>query len=103
MRRFLLLSLAAAFGLGSLRVGATEAPVHGLWVWKRSSVLEPVGSAETLRDFAKTNGITEIYLSISIHDHLMEDAPLVALIDLLHQASIRVEALLDSIDADQPG
>jgi len=84
-------------------VHATDAPIHGLWVWKTPSVLAQPGSAEALRDFAKTNGINEVYVSISSRDHPAQDAPLLALIDLLHQSHIRVEALLDSIDSDEPG
>ena len=74
-----------------------------LWVWKTASVLQPAGSAEAVRDFARTNGVNEVYVSISSHDHLAQDAPLIALIGLLHQANIRVEALIDSIDADEAG
>jgi len=82
---------------------AADAPVHGLWVWKTSTVLAPAGAAETLRDFAKAHDINEIYVSVSRRDDVAHDAPLIALIDRLHQAHIRVEALLDSIDADEAG
>src|SRR5690348_9058462 len=80
---------------------AAEAPVHGLWVWKTPTVLTPAGAAERLRDFAKAHDINEVYVSVSRRDDLSHDAPLIALIDRLHQAHIRVEALLDSIDADK--
>jgi hypothetical protein len=99
----LIVLLVAAIFLISLRTAAAEAPIHGLWVWKTSSVLQPTGSAEAIRDFAKTNGINEVYVSVSSHDHLPQNAPLMALIGVLHQANIRVEALIDSIDADKAG
>ncbi|MDR3406835.1 MAG: hypothetical protein P4L99_30400 [Chthoniobacter sp.] len=97
------LSVLLLIGLGTHHAHAAEVPIHGLWVWKTPSVLTPPGSAEALRDFAKANGITEVYVSISSRDHPAQDAPLIALIDLLHQSHIRVEALLDSIDSDEAG
>jgi hypothetical protein len=103
MRALSLLLLAAVIGLLSLDTSAAEAPIHGLWVWKTTSVLQPAGSAEGIRDFAKKNGINEVYVSISRHDDLPQDAPLIALIGVLHQDNIRVEALIDSIDADEAG
>ncbi|MEP6667718.1 MAG: acetylxylan esterase [Chthoniobacter sp.] len=84
--------------------GVTVYPIiRGLWVWKTPSVLAQPGSAEALRDFAKANRINEVYVSVSARDHPAQDAPLLALIDLLHQSRIRVEALLDSIDSDEAG
>jgi hypothetical protein len=82
---------------------AAEAPVHGLWVWKAPTVLTSAGAAAKLRDFAKTHDINEVYVSVSRRDDLFHDTQLIALIDRLHQAHIRVEALLDSIDADKAG
>jgi hypothetical protein len=70
---------------------------HGLWVWKASSVLAAPHGAEALRDFCARQGITEVYVSSAT------DAQLEHLIPMLHAAHIRVEALLSSIDADEPG
>jgi hypothetical protein len=103
MRSIRGLLLVLALCLFPLRATAADAPIHGLWVWKTSSVLQSAGSAEALRDFARANDINEVYVSISAHDHLLQNAPLIALIGLLHQSNIRVEALIDSIDADEPG
>ena len=101
MRSHLL--LVAAIALFPLGATAAEAPIHGLWVWKTASVLQPGGSAEALRDFARANEVNEVYVSVSSHDRLPADAPLMALIGLLHQANIRVEALIDSVNADEAG
>ena len=101
--RCLCLSVLTALGLGAFHARAAEAPTHGLWVWKTPTVLAGPGGAEALRDFAQANGINEVYVSISRRDNLSQDAPLLALLDLLHQSHIRVEALLDSIDADEAG
>jgi len=101
--RTLLLVLASMLGLAVAHTRSAEVPIHGLWVWKTSSVLAAPGSAKALRDFAVANGINEVYVSISHRDNLAQDPPLLALIVLLHQSQIRVEALLDSIDADEAG
>ena len=96
-------SILTALALYAFHTQAAAEPVHGLWVWKTSTVLAAPGSAEAVCNFAKTNEINEVYISISQRDHPAHDTPLLALIDLLHQSHIRVEALLDSIDADEVG
>lgn len=103
LRLPILLFIFAAFFAGAILTRAAEAPIHGLWVWKTSTVLTPSGAAEAVRDFAKAHDINEVYVSVSRRDDLSHNAPLLALIDLLHQSHIRVEALLDSIDADENG
>ena len=82
---------------------AGDAGVHGLWVWKTASVLEAPGSAEALRSFCQSKGINEVYVSISGKGGAGEEGQLEGLIDLLHKSNIRVEALLGSTDADEPG
>jgi hypothetical protein len=77
--------------------------VHGLWVWKTSSVLEAPQGAENLRDFCQSQGINEVYVSISTRDDDAEESRLAHVIELLHRSSIRVEALLSSEDADEAG
>jgi hypothetical protein len=101
MRTFWLI-VALSFGL-VLGARAADAPLHGLWVWKTPSVLAAPDGAAAIRDFAQANEISEVYVSISRRDHPAQDAPLLALLDLLHQSHLRVEALLDSIDADEAG
>ena len=76
---------------------------HGLWVWKSASVLSAPGSAERLAQFCQAEGINEVYVSVSpLADASMENH-LVRLVPLLHRSNIRVEALLSSVDADEPG
>jgi len=82
---------------------ADQALVHGLWVWKGPSVVEAPRGAETLRDFCRSAGINEIYISVSEHGDMSGIEHFSHLIDLLHRSNIRVEALLSSEDADEPG
>ena len=93
-----LLAMACTFP-----ASAGEPPVHGLWVWKTSSVLEAPGSAEALRDFCKAKRISEVYVSISGKAGADDDRIPQQLVALLHQSDIRVEALLGSTEADKPG
>ena len=76
---------------------------HGLWVWKGPEILKAPKGAERLRDFCRIHGINEVYVSIFSHGDLSEAAAVSALIGLLHTANVRVEALLSSTDADEPG
>jgi hypothetical protein len=78
-------------------------PVHGLWVWKSAAVLgAPLGSAELLR-FCKSAGISEVYVSFPAHANAAAEGELAALIARLHDARLRTEALISSVDADEPG
>jgi hypothetical protein len=83
--------------------GATPALVHGLWVWKSPTVLAAPRGAEKLRDFCKSEGINEVYLSVSVRSEASEEDRRAHLISLLHDSNVRVEALLSSTDADEPG
>jgi hypothetical protein len=85
-----------------LPLSAQTPPVHGLWVWKSASVLEPTRGAETLRDFCQSQGIDEVYVAASGASAAPEER-LAGLIALLHRSHIRVEALLSSDDADESG
>jgi hypothetical protein len=76
---------------------------RGLWVWKSPSVLGAAGGAEKLRDFCQSNGINEVYVSVSATSGTTEDPELTHLIELLHGSRVRIEALLSSTDADEPG
>ena len=82
---------------------AVPALVHGLWVWKSPSVLEAPRGSEALRDFCKSEGINEVYVSVSQRSEASEESQLARLIGLLHRSDIRVEALLSSTNADEPG
>jgi hypothetical protein len=96
---------SALLGVGPLSAFAEAAPtlVHGLWVWKSPSVLEAPRGSEALRDFCKSEGINEVYLSVSARSEASEESQLARLIGLLHRSDIRVEALLSSTNADEPG
>jgi hypothetical protein len=80
-----------------------QPPVHGLWVWKSPDVLSAPQGAERLRDFCKAQSISEVYVSYSATSAPAEENDFTNLIGLLHRASIRVEALLSSTEADEPG
>jgi hypothetical protein len=105
--RFACVILLCSVLLGALSFSgfaqAASAPVHGLWVWKSPTVLGSPRGAEGLLDFCKSQGITEVYVSISARSEAAEESQLVHLITLLHRSSIRVEALLSSADADEAG
>ena len=90
--------------------GNATAPVHGVWIWGTLYVLDDRGSAESLRDFCRSQDISEVYLSISgragpgtTFGGAFEESEIAGVLALLHGSRIRVEALLGSIDADQPG
>jgi hypothetical protein len=77
--------------------------VHGMWVWKSPDVLAAPQGAERLRDFCKAQGINEVYVSFSAAKAETEEKDFAHLIGLMHHAGIRVEALISSTDADEPG
>jgi hypothetical protein len=90
-------------GPPALAAGAARALVHGLWVWKSPTVLEAPRGAERLSDFCKSEDVNEVYVSVSARTEASEEKELAHLIALLHRSDIRVEALLSSTDADEPG
>jgi hypothetical protein len=91
--------------LNSIGLGANAAPnlVHGLWVWKSPAVLSAPRGAENLKKFCESEGVNEVYVSISERSEPEEERDLVHLIRLLHRAHIRIESLISSVDADEPG
>jgi hypothetical protein len=97
--------LLCSFLLAAFSLPAHAAPdgVHGLWVWRSATVFEAPRAAESLLDFCKSEDVTEIYVSISERNGASEEPQLVRLISLLHSSNIRVEALLSSTEADEPG
>jgi hypothetical protein len=79
------------------------ARVHGLWVWKGDFILGVADGAERLRDFCRAQAIDEVYLAVSSHGRTLVAPMMPELIDVLHRSGVRVEALLSSEDADNPG
>jgi hypothetical protein len=77
--------------------------IRGLWVWKSPTVLAAPHAAESLRDFCTSAGINEVYVSVSPRTEPAEQGQLAHLIGILHRSNIRVEALLSSTEADEPG
>ncbi len=94
--------ILAAFVLPGF-AAADSALDHGLWVWKSPTVLDTPDDEQALLNFCKTEDINEVYVSISERSEPAEENELTRLIALLHHSSIRVEALLSSTDADEPG
>src|SRR5580693_3920094 len=80
-----------------------SAPVHGLWVWKSSSVLQAPAAAQALDQFCRASAITEIYVSVPSQYSALDELHLAQLITQLHASGVRVEALLSSTNADEPG
>jgi hypothetical protein len=78
-------------------------PVHGLWVWKGPAILHDERDDQKLMAFCRAHAITEVYLAISSHHVMMSDRRIVDVINRLHGGNIRVETLLSSEDADEPG
>jgi hypothetical protein len=88
----------------SLAAGAEEGvPIHGLWVWKGPTVLESARGVESLRDFCRAADVNEVYVSVSERGQMMTEASMSHMIDTLHGAHIRVEALFSSENADEGG
>ncbi len=82
---------------------AVDEPVHGLWVWKGPSIVDEASRAASLRDFCSSQGINEVYISVTAEGAPRLRMQFAQLIGLLHRAKVRVEALLSSENADEPG
>ena len=69
-------SFALLFATLSLPASAQTSStlVHGLWVWKSPTVLAAPHAAESLRDFCKSQGINEVYVSISARTEAAEES-----------------------------
>jgi hypothetical protein len=93
--------LLAAFPLSA--IATDNRLIHGLWVWKGPSLVETPGDAEKLRDFCRSAGVNEIYISVSEHGDMSQIGRFAHLIEILHRSNIRVEALLSSENADEAG
>jgi hypothetical protein len=77
--------------------------VHALWVWKSPAVLAQPNAAQNLLAFCQSNGINEIYISVNGSMDATGQDRLDRLIAILHGASVRVDALFSSTDADEGG
>jgi hypothetical protein len=91
--------LCGAFHLYAAAGNAADL-VHGLWVWKSQAVLEAPHGGDALLKFCESETINEVYVSAAA---LSDEQQMDRLIALLHRSNIRVEALLSSVDADEPG
>jgi hypothetical protein len=89
---------------GAAAEGQKDQLVHGVWVWRTPILLDLPARGDALRDFCRSNQINEVYLSFTSQNTAEpEQREIVKLIELLHKSHIRVEALLSSNDADEPG
>src|SRR5208282_1184543 len=68
----------------SVFAGTAPALVRGLWVWKSPTVLEVPRGSEALWNFCKSEGINEVYVSVSARSEASEESQLAHLIALLH-------------------
>ncbi|MFZ2021634.1 MAG: hypothetical protein ACLPZY_09925 [Terracidiphilus sp.] len=84
-------------------VAAQGAPVHAMWVWKSPTVLAQPNAAQNLMAFCRANGINEIYISVYGTMDATGQVRLDQLIGILHNGSVRVDALFSSTDADEGG
>jgi hypothetical protein len=97
--------LLAAVYLCSVAATAGDL-AHGLWVWKSQDVLAAPAAPRALLKFCESEGINEVYVSVATDNRtfaISNQQQTARLIALLHRSNIRVEALLSSVDADQPG
>jgi hypothetical protein len=105
MRRRRLWTLGSRLGsvLSLASTSAENSSIRGLGVWKSPSVLDAPRGAETLRDFCQSEGINEVYVSFPAREDASLEHHFAHLISLLHRSQIRVEALLNSPNADEAG
>jgi hypothetical protein len=89
--------------LGNPLARAADEPVHGLWVWKGPSVVGEASRVAALRNFCSSHGINEVYVSVTTEGVPQLQMQFAKLNELLHRAHVRVEALLSSENADEPG
>jgi hypothetical protein len=103
MIRLCLCGLLGVFGLVGLCAATPKRPSHGLWVWQGPRIIASAAGSERLLEFCRTEGIDEVYLSVADHGDLAGLARFGPVIEDLHRAQVRVEALLSSETADEPG
>jgi hypothetical protein len=93
--------LVGAFSLSA--IAADSPTARGLWVWKNPPFVDAPQGPEKLRDFCHSQRINEVYVSVPLQGRASEQPSVARLIALLHRSHIRVEALLSSENADEPG
>jgi hypothetical protein len=101
--KWLLCALLAQVFVLAAAAAERAAPVHGLWLWKSSSVLQAPSAVQALDEFCRASAITEVYVSVPSNYSALEELHLAQLITRLHGSGVRVEALLSSTNADEPG
>jgi hypothetical protein len=102
-RRIVTGMIAALLALGTTLAAADSTPIHGLWVWKGPSVIAGARGADALVKFCHSQNINEVYVAVSDHGDLSGLGQFVPTIQALHGQHIRIQALLSSTEADQPG
>jgi len=105
-RSMMRLGLVLAYLLtapATAHAAAGGTPVHGLWVWHGPTLLQTSEARERLRVFCSTADINEVYVSVLSQGGIGDAEALASLIGQLHRAQVRVEALLSSTEADEPG
>ena len=98
--RWLLLVLCTAFATA---FADEPARIHGVWVWHGPSIAQSASDVRALRTFCTSQHISEVYLSVSEHGDMPDLRRFTAVIGPLHESGVRVEALLSSENADEPG
>lgn len=98
--RWLLFVLCACFASA---YAEEPARTHGVWVWHGPSIAQSAADVQALRAFCASQHINEVYLSVSEHGDMPDLGRFASLIGQLHQSHLRVEALLSSESADEPG
>ncbi len=97
--------LIGLFHLSAVALNATDL-VHGLLVWHSQTALRAPHSVDALLKFCESESVNEVYVSVAAAPHtlaVLDEAQVAHLIGLLHRSNIRVEALLSSANADEPG
>ena len=101
---FSVLAVVLCLVPGAAAQGQNDQFVHGVWVWRTPILLDLPARGEALRNFCRLHQINEVYLSFTSQNSAApEQQEIEKLVELLHKSHIRVEALLSSADADQPG
>jgi hypothetical protein len=101
--KLILLLLIAVAGTRAYGLDAVQPAVHGLWIWRGPEVLSEAQSIQAIHGFCQSEGINEIYISVPSPYDALQAMRLSQLITHMHESSIRVEALISSTDADEPG
>jgi hypothetical protein len=91
------------FSANNAQVAQSQSSSHGMWVWNGTGIASDASRVALLHDVAVAKGIDEVYISAVPSGSDSSDRQISNLISTLHASSIRVEALLGSSTADEPG